>query len=76
MQHIEQATAALPEGVVILNEAHRIEWFNPLARQHFNLDAEHDIMQDITYLVRQPEFIAYLHDGDFRRAAADGSGTP
>ena len=65
LHHIEQATAALPEGVVILNEANRIEWFNTLARQHFNLDAEHDIMQDITYLVRQPEFIAYLHDGDF-----------
>ncbi|MDO8263234.1 MAG: phosphate regulon sensor histidine kinase PhoR [Gallionella sp.] len=65
LHHIEQATAALPEGVVILNEANRIEWFNTLARQHFNLDIEHDIMQDITYLVRQPEFIEYLHDGDF-----------
>ncbi len=65
LQHIEQATAALPEGVVILNEANHIEWFNTLARQHFNLDAEHDILQDITYLVRQPEFIDYLHDGDF-----------
>lgn len=65
LQHIEQATAALPEGVVILNDANRIEWFNTLAREHFNLDAEHDIMQDITYLVRQPEFIAYLHAGNF-----------
>ncbi len=65
LHHIEQATAALPEGVVILNEANRIEWFNALAQQHFNLDAGHDIMQDITYLVRQPEFIDYLHEGDF-----------
>lgn len=65
LHHIEQATAALPEGVVILNEANRIEWFNALAQQHFNLDAQHDIMQDITYLVRQPEFIDYLHEGDF-----------
>lgn len=65
LQHIEQATAALPEGVVILNEANRIEWFNTLAREHFNLDAEHDMMQDITYLVRQPEFVDYLHDGNF-----------
>jgi two-component system phosphate regulon sensor histidine kinase PhoR len=65
LQHIEQATAALPEGVAILNEANRIEWFNTLAGQHFNLDPEHDIMQDITYLVRQPEFIDYLHDGEF-----------
>ena len=65
LQHIELATAALPEGVVILNEENRIEWLNMLARQHFNLAAEQDIMQDITYLVRQPEFIEYLHDGDY-----------
>ncbi len=65
LQHIEQATAALPEGVAILNEANRIEWCNPLAEQHFGLDAEHDIMQDITYLVRQPEFVEYLQESNF-----------
>ena len=65
LHHIKQATAALPEGVAILNEANRIEWCNPLAQQHFDLDAEHDLMQDITYLVRQPEFIGYLHESNF-----------
>jgi len=65
LQHIEQATAALPEGVAILNEANRIEWCNPLAQQHFGLDAERDFMQDITYLVRQPEFIEYLQESNF-----------
>jgi two-component system, OmpR family, phosphate regulon sensor histidine kinase PhoR len=65
LHHIEQATAALPEGVAILNEMNRIEWFNPLAQQHFYLDADHDIMQDITYLVRQPEFIEYLQESNF-----------
>lgn len=65
LQHIEQATAALPEGVAILNEANRIEWCNPLAQLHFSLDAERDLMQDITYLVRQPEFIEYLHALNF-----------
>jgi two-component system phosphate regulon sensor histidine kinase PhoR len=65
LQHIEQATAALPEGVASLNEANRIEWCNPLAEQHFGLNAQRDIMQDITYLVRQPEFIEYLHAGNY-----------
>ncbi|TAN75446.1 MAG: phosphate regulon sensor histidine kinase PhoR [Gallionella sp.] len=65
LQHIEQATAALPEGVAILNEANRIEWCNPLAQMHFSLDIERDLMQDITYLVRQPEFIEYLHASNF-----------
>ena len=65
LQHIEQATAALPEGVAILNDANRIEWCNPLAQRHFDLDLEHDFMQDITYLVRQPEFVEYLRKSRF-----------
>jgi two-component system phosphate regulon sensor histidine kinase PhoR len=65
LRHIEQATAALPEGVAILSDVNRIEWCNPLAEQHFGLNAERDIMQDITYLVRQPEFIEYLHESNF-----------
>lgn len=63
--HIEQATAALPVGVASLNEANRIEWCNPLAELHFGLNAKRDIMQDITYLLRQPEFIDYLQSGVF-----------
>jgi two-component system phosphate regulon sensor histidine kinase PhoR len=65
LHHIEQATSALPEGVAILNAANRIEWCNPLAQQLFDLDPEQDIMQDITYLVRQPEFVEYLHESNF-----------
>ena len=65
LQHIEQATSALPEGVAILNEGNRIEWCNPLAQKHFDLDPERDYMQDITYLVRQPVFIEYIHGTNF-----------
>jgi two-component system phosphate regulon sensor histidine kinase PhoR len=63
--NIEQATAAFPEGVVSLNGANRIEWCNPLAEHHFGINAKRDIMQDITYLVRQPEFIDYLHAANY-----------
>jgi len=57
---MEQATGALPDGVVILDAADRIEWCNLLAVQHFGLDPARDIGQQITYLVRQPEFVQYL----------------
>ncbi len=63
--NIERATAALPEGVASLNDMNRIEWCNPLAEQHFGINAKRDILQDITYLVRQPEFIDYLQAADF-----------
>jgi two-component system phosphate regulon sensor histidine kinase PhoR len=62
---IEQATAALPEGVVILEMTDRIEWCNPLAEKHFGLDSVRDIGQQINYLVRQPEFIQYLLDHNY-----------
>jgi two-component system, OmpR family, phosphate regulon sensor histidine kinase PhoR len=60
LHDMEQATSALPEGVVILDDADRIEWCNPLAEQHFGLDAKRDTGQQITYLARQPEFVQYL----------------
>ncbi len=62
---IEQAIAALPQGVVILNAYNRIEWMNPLAQAHFKLDEQRDHLQDITYLIRQPDFVQYLQKGDY-----------
>lgn len=60
LRDLEQATSALPEGVVSLDKTDHIEWFNPLAEQHLGLDSSRDIGQQITYLVRQPEFVEYL----------------
>lgn len=65
LQQMQQATSALPEGVVILGEADRIEWCNPLAESHFGLDSDRDIGQQITYLARQPEFVQYLAKNAF-----------
>lgn len=60
LHDMEQATSALPEGVVILDEGDHIEWCNPLAETHFGLDGRRDTGQQITYLARQPEFVEYL----------------
>ncbi len=65
LNDMEQATSALPEGVVILDEADHIEWCNPLAELHFGLDSERDTGQQITYLARQPEFVEYLAGKQF-----------
>ena len=62
---MQEATSALPEGVVILDETDHVEWCNPLAEQHFGLDIQRDTGQQITYLARQPEFIAYLAGRQF-----------
>jgi two-component system, OmpR family, phosphate regulon sensor histidine kinase PhoR len=60
LQDFQQASAAMPDGMVILDRQDRIEWCNPKAEAHFGLDRAHDAGQAITHLVRQPEFSGYL----------------
>ncbi|MDK2124885.1 phosphate regulon sensor histidine kinase PhoR [Parachitinimonas caeni] len=59
------AGEAMPEGVVVLDEQNRIEWCNPKAMLHLGLDRRQDLGQQISYLVRQPAFNAYLSAQDF-----------
>ncbi|MEW6165794.1 MAG: phosphate regulon sensor histidine kinase PhoR [Pseudomonadota bacterium] len=54
------AAEALPEGVVILDRGQTIEWMNPRAEILLGLDARRDIGMQVTHLVREPEFVAFL----------------
>ena len=56
---------ALPEGVVVLDGANRIQWANPRARTHLGIELRHDAGAPIVNLVRQPAFVHYLAGGDF-----------
>jgi two-component system phosphate regulon sensor histidine kinase PhoR len=56
---------ALPDGVVVLDGADRIQWANPRAQTHLGIDLRHDIGAPVVNLVRQPAFIQYLAAGDF-----------
>jgi len=62
-----QAGRALPYGVTILGVEHRIVWCNDSAQAHFGVSAEEDRGQPITNLVREPEFVEYVAEGDFSR---------
>jgi two-component system phosphate regulon sensor histidine kinase PhoR len=57
---MRRAVQALPDGVVILDSANRIEWCNLTAEGHLQLDGRADLGQNIANLVREPEFIEYL----------------
>ena len=73
------AGQALPDGVVILNSDTQIEWANPTAERHLDIDPRRDAGQAITNLLRNPDFIAYLDSGGYgeplvlRRARGDAS---
>ena len=61
-----EASSALPDGIIILDRADRIEWCNPSACAHFGLDLARDRTYLIANLVRQPVFTEYLVRADFR----------
>lgn len=60
LEEFQQASAAMPDGMIILDQADRIEWCNPRAEQHFGLDSRRDTGQHVTYLVRHPQFAEKL----------------
>jgi len=67
LHDFQKAGAAMPDGLVILDQADRIEWCNPKAEQHLGLDRSRDTGQQINYLVRHPEFTANLGAHDYSK---------
>jgi two-component system phosphate regulon sensor histidine kinase PhoR len=61
------AGQALTDGVVLLDRHDAIEFCNTTAEIQLGLAVSTDRGQPIVNLVRQPEFVAYLKDGDFSR---------
>lgn len=59
------AIQASPNGVVLLDARSRIEWCNQTAARQLGLNAQRDLQQQIGNLVRDPDFSAYLHTGNF-----------
>ncbi|MFA6311160.1 MAG: phosphate regulon sensor histidine kinase PhoR [Sterolibacterium sp.] len=59
------AGQALPDGVVILDASHAIEWLNATAENHLGLSREQDTGSPITNLLREPDFIGYIEAGQY-----------
>lgn len=62
---LQQAIHASPNGVLLVDDAWRIVWFNQVAGEHFGLNPEHDIGQVLTNIVRSPDFSNFCAVGDF-----------
>jgi len=65
MRQLQRSTAALPNGVVILNAQREIVWFNRMAARLLNLRRTADLGMRIEHLMREPEFVRYLGGGDY-----------
>ncbi|MFO7275588.1 MAG: phosphate regulon sensor histidine kinase PhoR [Pseudomonadota bacterium] len=64
LRQIDRSTAALPDGVVILDAGREIVWFNRTAARLLHLRRA-DIGLRIDNLLRQPAFARYLELGRF-----------
>ena len=64
IERFRQAASAIPDGIVVIDSANRIEWANERAIAQLGLDLRHDRGQPIVNLVRQPEFLRYVETGD------------
>lgn len=58
------ATQALTDGIVLLDRHNQIQFCNTTAETQLGLKAATDRGASIVNLVRQPEFAAYLEEGD------------
>lgn len=67
LKRFRKSTQALPYATLVLNKSNEIEWFNPAARQMFNLHPSTDINQRIDNLIRHPRFVNYLLKKDFSK---------
>ncbi len=65
LQRYQATAAALPDAAVVLDRDQGIQWFNEAASQLLHLRSRSDVGQRIDNLLRHPDFVAYLHGGNY-----------
>jgi two-component system, OmpR family, phosphate regulon sensor histidine kinase PhoR len=64
-RELRRSTAAMPDGVVMLDPQGEIIWFNRKAGEMLDLSRRADLGLRIDNLVRHPDFVQYLRGGDY-----------
>jgi two-component system phosphate regulon sensor histidine kinase PhoR len=64
-RELRRSTAAMPDGVVMLDPQGEIVWFNRKAGELLDLSRRADLGLRIDNLVRNPDFVSYLRGGQY-----------
>jgi two-component system phosphate regulon sensor histidine kinase PhoR len=64
-RELRRSTAAMPDGVIMLDPQGEIIWFNRKAGELLDLSRRADFGLRIDNLVRHPDFVHYLRGGDY-----------
>ena len=64
LSRFEEATEALPDAVIVMDDFGHVEWSNEKASEYLGIRCPRDRAQRFSHLVRQPELLNYLADVD------------
>jgi two-component system phosphate regulon sensor histidine kinase PhoR len=64
-RELRRSTAAMPDGVIMLDPQGEIVWFNRKAGELLDLSRRADLGLRIDNLVRHPDFVRYLRSGQY-----------
>jgi len=64
-RELRRSTAAMPDGVIMLDPQGEIVWFNRKAGELLELSRRADLGLRIDNLVRHPDFVRYLRSGQY-----------
>lgn len=65
LREFRNSTAAMPDGIVLLDALWEIIWFNDSAERLLGLRPGQDLRRRIGNLIRHPDFVGYLRHGNF-----------
>ena len=65
LDRIQESTAALQDGVIMVDHHGNIEWWNRAAGNYLALRAPADVNHPLTNLIRAPEFVRYFEGCEF-----------
>lgn len=76
LERFREASQAMPHGLMFLSNTHTIEWVNRQGEQQFGLDRARDQGAPVTNIVRQPDFVRYLKEGNYEEPLTFTAGRP
>lgn len=68
IERIQESTAALDDGVIMVDNQGALEWWNPAAEKLLGFKMPDDQGQQITNLLRDPRFADYFEQGRYQKA--------
>lgn len=65
IREFREATAAMPDGTLVLDHDFRILWYNQAACTLAGLTSRTDFGQPVSNLIRSPKLVAFIESDDF-----------